>query len=818
MNKQKISTIATITILTLSMLLAAIPMAHAIDTPTLRDSDTGDSTTGGPCHSFVDVVGGGATGFGKVEVYWDTLATKLGEGYADSDGDYEIKMIQIPEAVNGTYSIIVYDVLSSDINYTTYDVTPSITLSTTKALPGDSVTVTGSGFGEELDVQIYLNATAVTDESVPLSGYSDGTVPIENVTGTLENTPIAPFLTKITLTVNGTTLDVLDTADGVLFGEGIFNLGGSDYEVNATGTIDYDSGFFNLTVNANETINLAIDSTALADYTHYLYDVTSDVGTTTSELGSFMATFIVPGIDEDDYGEYTVTAVDTDGNTAENLVSPPLFPPFTVDYYVTLDPAAGPTGITTTISGRIESDTDYEIRFGAASIASGTSGADGSFTATYVIPDVLPEADYTVSVVWNVTEHRDATFRVTPPPALTKIQPPSGQPGDVITISGENFTAGADISLYLGATLVNSTDMDDRFGPTGAPYTPTAGKFTDLEFTVPNITPGVYVLKVVDENGASTGTAYTFTVTAPPETTVTLNGATYYPGDTLSFTIETTEDSITDLTVTIYDPSGKAQWTISGWNPTGTLTKFVPIMSQVDTNNNPITLPADAPLGTWNWTVTYKPASTNEVTKATGLFSVVPMPTMQTVVDQLNDNTTTVLDSIDDLQTAITTLVNNAKGDILDAIGDLNPKLKGLEDLGVVIATDVGEVKVALENLDLDALGLKIDGIQGDVAYIKSNIGDITTSVDNLGAKITALSGDVATVSTKLGTLEGTVTSIDGKTATVKTDVGDIKADVSDILAKPVDITPVWIAVVLSLIAAIAAVFAVVTIRQKIAG
>jgi hypothetical protein len=84
---------------------------------------------------------------------------------------------------------------------------------------------------------------------------------------------------------------------------------------------------------------------------------------------------------------------------------------------------------------------------------------------------------------------------------------------------------------------------------------------------------------------------------------------------------------------------------------------------------------------------------------------------------------------------------------------------------------------------------------------------------------VVALSGDVATVSTNLGTLEGKVTAVDGKVATVSTDVGTIKADVSDVKAKPdVDMTPVWIAVVLSLIAAIAAIFAVVTIRQKIAG
>jgi len=93
----------------------------------------------------------------------------------------------------------------------------------------------------------------------------------------------------------------------------------------------------------------------------------------------------------------------------------------------------------------------------------------------------------------------------------------------------------------------------------------------------------------------------------------------------------------------------------------------------------------------------------------------------------------------------------------------------------------------------------------------------IKTPIAALDAKVTSISGDVATVSTTLGTLQGTVTSIDGKVATIETDVGTIQANIAD-LDVGVDLTPVWIAVVLSVVAAIAACFAVITIRQKIAG
>jgi len=57
-----------------------------------------------------------------------------------------------------------------------------------------------------------------------------------------------------------------------------------------------------------------------------------------------------------------------------------------------------------------------------------------------------------------------------------------------------------------------------------------------------------------------------------------------------------------------------------------------------------------------------------------------------------------------------------------------------------------------------------------------------------------------------------------GNVATIKTDLGTVKPSVTSISSfLPVDMTPIWIAVVLSLVAAVAAIYAVVVIRGKIA-
>jgi len=104
MNKNKISSIAIVTILTLSIMLAAIPMASAIDVPDLTE-------THGPVGTKITVSGttGAASTFGLVGVYWDSLATKIAEGYAEGDGSYEIKYVVIPEDVAGIHDIIVKD-------------------------------------------------------------------------------------------------------------------------------------------------------------------------------------------------------------------------------------------------------------------------------------------------------------------------------------------------------------------------------------------------------------------------------------------------------------------------------------------------------------------------------------------------------------------------------------------------------------------------------------------------------------------------------------------------------------------------------------
>jgi archaellum component FlaC len=872
MYKKKLSTIAIITILTLSTLLAAMPMALAappIGVPTLSatSGNVGDKIT-------VSDATGTATAFGIVEVYWDTLATKIKDGYADSAGDYSIANVVIPEDVAGAHEVIVYDTLSSTINSATFTILPEIDLSTTKVLPGDSVTVDGTGFGDEVDVGIGLGAeVAETGEAVGTGDGSTKAFPLDyspvkpgsetitapgvgQATFTTVGTTTAP--TTITVTAPTVTADFyaslwdgLDTTELVApvasTGDdstadtlvltyayaastayivkitaadetGSYTLADNGAPAGSGGPIVIST--YTYTITTEYTINYGtgvvtfvtapvLGETISADYTRYTYGVTPVVGVTTSDVGSFSAAILIPAIPETAYGAFDVTAVDEDGNSDTATL--------TVDYYVKVTPSSGPTGITITISGRIEANKAYELRFNAAPVATGTTGADGLFSDTYVIPSVLSVGTYNVDVVWEITKIKTATFQVKAPPTIT-LGATSGVAGAVVTISGADFSGSANITLYFDTTVVNSTALDSRFGPTGF-----TGSFSE-DFTVPALAAGVYAVKVTDQYGASTAPIYTFIVSPTPVVTIALRASSYYPGDTLSFTIVTTEPDLGTITVTVKDPSGATWWTTALWALTITPpTKSVLYQDQVIANN-PLTLPADAPLGSWTWTVKYTPVSTGVLTTASGVFTVAALPSMQTVLDQLDTMEASIKSVVTTSEGKIIAVINTKAGEIIADLSALDAKIISIDGDLVTISTSIGEVQTDLAALDLGTMGVDITAIKGDVATIKTNLGTVTTSVSGLSAKVTSISGDVATVSTTLGTLTGKVTSIEGSVATIETDVGTVQADISTIqddvaaIDVDVDMTPAWIAVVLSLVAAIAAIFAVITIRQKIAG
>jgi hypothetical protein len=727
---------------------------------------------------MVDIKGD-ATAWALVSVYWDSPTNKIGEVYANGAGEWTLENVIIPEALAGNHLILAND--GDGVVSFTIPVLSSVTVSAQKALPGDSLDVTGSGFGDELPVGIYLGTiTAVGTEVVADDDLDEGPVVKGTVVLTVDVTVEGDI--SGTAVTGPAVLTVTDDGEGNLMGylaAVVVDDGGvitGLVDVTIDGAINYGTGAIAITASGVDgsgagtvtDIDVTIDAIDAA-YSWAEYDVTPVSGITTTDAGSFDSAIVIPAIPVVDYGNYVLTAMDTDGNTA----TPSPLNYLSVDYYLLVTPTKGPAGITVTLSGRIPASTAYELRLDSTTIATGTSAADTTYSATHEISSFLSLGTHTFYVVWGGTETKSANFDVTESPRMT-LSASAGMAGTVITISsvpGYPFSTGADLTLYLNGEIVNSTAMDDRFGPTNA----FSGLFTDIEFVVPTIAPGVYSIVLMDEYGASTGTMYTFTVTPTPETAFSMVGTTFYPGNTLSWSFESTDSITVNPTVTVRDPTGAVWWT-GVWTPStvGTLTT-IPYQNQIfGASAVHATLPSNAPLGSWNWTAVYSTGSVANV-KATGLFSVMAAATLDTVTADI--------------------------ADLVDEISDISGDV-------ATIKTDVSNVEDLVEALDIDI---------PDFSALTDGIADLQVSVDALDAVVTAVAGDVATVDTKVGTLEGTITSIEGDIATIETDVGTLQADISDVKAN-VDNTPAWIAVVLALVAAVAAIFAVITIRQKIAG
>ncbi|MEM2294094.1 MAG: hypothetical protein QXX41_12545, partial [Nitrososphaerota archaeon] len=177
------------------------------------------------------------------------------------------------------------------------------------------------------------------------------------------------------------------------------------------------------------------------------------------------------------------------------------------------------------------------------------------------------------------------------------------------------------------------------------------------------------------------------------------------------------------------------------------------------------------------------------------------------------------------------------------SIAGLNAVITEVKDGVATISTDVGTLKVKVDDLikalsDLNAIITEVRGgvatIRTDIGVIKSNVDTLASSLNGLKALVVEVGGDVAVIKTDVGSIKvavgaldairsrvdaisSKVDSVSGKVDTVsgKVDAASKAAEVASGVASTL-IVPVWIAVILSLVAAIASIIAIVQVTRKI--
>jgi archaellum component FlaC len=138
----------------------------------------------------------------------------------------------------------------------------------------------------------------------------------------------------------------------------------------------------------------------------------------------------------------------------------------------------------------------------------------------------------------------------------------------------------------------------------------------------------------------------------------------------------------------------------------------------------------------------------------------------------------------------------------------LKPIVDRIDGNVVTLSTTVGNVQATLNQLSP-----VITRIDGNVVTLSTTVGQINTTMATIGPQLAQINwNDITTIKTSVGTgLSGTVTSIQGDVATIKTDAGDVHAQLPNVT------NYIILVIALTLIAALAAIACLFLVFRKIA-
>ncbi len=177
----------------------------------------------------------------------------------------------------------------------------------------------------------------------------------------------------------------------------------------------------------------------------------------TDRHGEFISSILIP---ESIAGEHTITVRDESNKEASTT--------FTVDPEMTVTPISGTKGDTVAVTGTgFGDEEDVAIAFNNVTVATNTTDQDGSFTASFIVPDVAA-AIYDVDAEDDDNNDAEAQFTVgiatilTISPVTTQASP--AHAGMNIAVSGLGFRASSAITVtdltsgLLIVTTISSAD------------------------------------------------------------------------------------------------------------------------------------------------------------------------------------------------------------------------------------------------------------------------------------------------------------------------------------------------------------------------
>jgi len=804
------------------------------------------------------------SGFGALDVisFSTTPTLMLGPDtiVADASGSFSVEiMVSAAFTTDTSVDFKATGEVAGEVSPTGvedfYQLGPAtLTLDPDHASPATSITVTGNGYITGASYEIYFN-NAPLPTPVEFTGAGATTISESFIVPAVGNDvyPVSIIL-KGTGYVHSIEYFAVSTPGAV-----------PTIKAEKSGVAPSSTGFSAEVGDTMDIFLFGFPSTGAVTVTLVGSGDVAIAGAIGSDGAYVFRTISVPSLPRGTYAMYATVGTTTSQNTIKLTIALK---------FTTFDPTSGPVGTSLTIAANgLPRNTAFNLLFGGEDLgyigSSDSSGTLPSVTLTNIVPTVLP-GDYivglapsasptTANILVSETFTVENAFTLTPNPEA---------------IAGQSVQFSWDIPpIGAGPTLVSPIWVTVLID--GEPYTTLQasydGTYLTGSFVMPNGAADA-TLEIKVYYSDSTMTAQAGVATAPIEATESLTitdattdtvGGTITISDALGtiteITVPTTAIDATPKTisvtgtngftgsvvVTAYDPvdpgandtSGSISYYVEG--ALGSMTIRAPALA---TGSHTDTFTINTAGGTATLTSTFNGEANNPeidfvpspqtgtsdiatIKRISGAGSLLIGVDLASDIAYIKGTVSNIAVSLSELDAKVVAIsgdvatIDTKLGTMSAKLDAIDAAITSLDGKVVTISTSLGEVKTSV-----DAVSAAITSLDGTVATISTTVGDIETSVDDIGLKVTSIEGDVATIETALGTIDGKVTSIDGTVATIETDVGTIEADVSDILEQfpitvpPVDMTPVWIAVVLSLIAAIAACYAVITIHRKIAG
>jgi hypothetical protein len=593
-----------------------------------RLTDDGDGTLSGDGTGTINYVTGevevdftvAPDGYGAITADYDWYKDITGDLYVisttvDSDelGSF-VKSTKVPEDSDlgpGAYWVHGYDA-KGNTDDDDFDIGAVILLDVEEGPTGTVVEIRGRGYDPAEFIE--YGEVNITDGTNAVDCYI-----VDKPTGGVDVKDDGDFKLEIVIP----TVDDLDDYDTIMVTDGVTPAAEADFEVLGDAEIEIDPEYgvqgasieiqgWNFTQISGEEVSIELwDS----DLTAKVEDIkTFD----TDSDGQFDGTFTVPAVAGDAY-KIVAAMTDTD---AYNIDADSGFRVGLM--IVILSPSSGPTGTEVTLTGTGFTDdgpwnaTFEDISIFDAEVCDGT----GSLSEAFFVPNV-DVGTYTITVLDEDTEIEVESEYTVTAKAMVELDPMNAPNDYNVSIEGLHFIA--DEGEGIEAVLYNVTDDgevdedwdidlkhrwdhdddDDTIGLIRDAQLNEDGNFSAF-FDVPvedDISLGDYILNITTENpgdGPDIIVQVDFSVVT--ETiAISPRKASFAIGDTVAFAIESSFEQLNSY-IEIYDPEGTLYWKTDGideWVKVGTV-RLVPFYGQ-SVNGYPMTLPTDAPLGTWSW-------------------------------------------------------------------------------------------------------------------------------------------------------------------------------------------------------------------------